>query len=216
MLKNLFNIFHSNNYTHHFIHIPKNGGISIRNALKKNKSIVLGNPLHSRYKDVVSDNFSLKYFCVIRNPWSRTVSRYLYAKQNSLIWPDNDPRKKYILKASFKDFVKDRKIFEIPDHPGKPWLGPMNSWFNQLEWITDTEKAVKCDCLRFEALGTDFDNYFNNYIDLPHANETKDKTDYRTMYDDESKEILASFFKEDIDFFGFDFESSATKNISVL
>ena len=39
------------------------------------------------------------------------------------------------------------------------------------------------------------------------------RIDYRDFYNDTTKQIVSDWFKEDIDFFGFTFEGSATKNI---
>jgi hypothetical protein len=202
------------NYEYHFIHIPKNGGTSVRAALARHGGVSLGKPFHSRYVDVVpSLGRELKYFCVVRNPWSRTASRYVFAKQNALIWPPDDPRRLYIEKASFETYVKDQRIFEIPEHPGQPWMGPMNSWFNQLEWITDEDRIVRCDSLRLEKLEKDLETYFGSPIKVPRENTTKDRYDYRQMYTDSLIDIVAETFQKDIDYFGFEFEGPATRHI---
>lgn len=118
--------------------------------------------------------------------------------------------------ATFDDFVRDRKFFTIPEHPGQPWMGPMNSWFNQLEWIRDENGIVRCDCLRLEHLSDDMCGYFGTRVRLPEANVTKKRYDYRDMYNDETAQIVADTFQEDIDYFGFRFDGSATKNIVTL
>jgi hypothetical protein len=199
-------------YRFHFIHIPKNGGNSVRAALQRRRDVSLSRPMHFRYVDIADEvGRDLKFFCIVRNPWSRTASRFVFAKQNCRKWPEKDPRKEYIQQASFADFVRDRKIFEIPEHPGQPWMGPMNSWFDHLEWIRDERGEVVCDCLRLEFLTEDISTYFGESIDLPHRNATKTKYDYRSMYDDDLAEIVANEFREDIEYFGFSFDSAATR-----
>ena len=201
-------------YKYHFIHIPKNGGTSVRVALERRGDVSLGRPYHSRYVDVVADlGLGLRYFCVVRNPWSRTASRYVFAKQNARDWPRNDPRRRYIEKASFEQYVKEQRVFEIPEHPGKPWMGPMNSWFNQLEWITDENQIVQCDCLRLEKLEADLDTYFGEHIQLPRKNPTKKRYHYRDMYTDQLIDIVGETFERDIDYFGFTFEGPATRHV---
>ena len=112
----------------HFIHIPKNGGSALRHVLQSYDDISLSSPYHYRYLDIVDHaGRDLQYFCVIRNPWSRTASRYMFARQSAKKWPNGDPRREYILSASFEEYVKDQKILPIPKHPDKPWMGPMNS-----------------------------------------------------------------------------------------
>jgi hypothetical protein len=175
---------------------------------------LLETPLHSRYVDVVDRiGNQLNYFCIVRNPWSRTASRYLFARQNCHKWPTDDPRRVYIERATFRDFVKDQKVFEIPQHPGQPWMGPMNSWFNQLDWISDHDGVVRGDCLRLERLDADLSAYFQKPITVPRANVTRTSYDYRAMYTAPLVDALAQTFARDIDHFGFSFEGSATRNV---
>jgi hypothetical protein len=199
-------------YTYHFIHIPKNGGTSVRASLKRRGDVSLGQPFHSRYLDVVGElGIDLRYFCVVRNPWSRTASRYVFSRQTARGWPADDPRKLYIEKASFEDYVRDQKIFDIPEHPGRPWMGPMNSWFNQLEWITDEDQIVRCDCLRLERLEHDLEKYFGEPVNVVRENRTKNHYDYKELYTPKLIEAVGEVFQRDIDHFGFTFEGPATR-----
>lgn len=200
-------------YRYHFIHIPKNGGTSVRAALARRGDVSLGKPFHSRYVDVVADlDQGLRYFCVVRNPWSRTASRYVFTKQTARRWPADDPRKIYIENASFEDYVRDQRIFEIPEHPGKPWMGPMNSWFNQLDWITDENQIVRCDCLRLEKLENDLETYFGEPVKVQRENTSKQRYSYREMYTEKLIEIIADTFQRDIEHFGFTFDGPATRS----
>ena len=204
-------------HKYHFIHIPKNGGNSVRAALKKRRDISLSRPFHYRYVDIADRvGRDLTFFCIVRNPWSRTASRFVFAKQNAQNWPADDPRKLYIEKATFEDFVNERKVFDIPKHPGQPWMGPMNSWLNHLEWIRNEENEVVCDCLRLEHLGNDICTYFSDSLVIPKKNEAKERYDYRDMYTDKLIETVAHTFAEDIEYFGFSFESAASRNIATL
>jgi hypothetical protein len=202
---------------YHFIHIPKNGGQSTRAALARRGDVSLTEPLHSRYRDVVGTVGSdLRYFCIVRNPWSRTASRYLFARQNSVNWPASDPRRIYIEKATFAQFVEEQRIFDIPEHPGRPWMGPMNSWFDQLEWVVDESGVVQVQCLRLEHLDADIAAFFGEPVSVPRKNTTRSAKDYRTLYDDRLVEIVARTFARDIEHFGFSFDSPATRNCLVL
>ena len=158
----------------------------------------------------------LKFFCIVRNPWSRTASRYMFGMQNASRWEDNDPRKKFILNATFESYVKDQKILPIPKHPNQPWMGPLSSWFDQLEWIRDENGSVACDCLRLEHLEDDISTYLGKEIRIPRRNVTNNRYDYRAMYNDELIQIVADTFKDDIDYFGFDFIGPATRNVFTL
>lgn len=204
-------------YTHHFIHIPKNGGNSIRKAVAGLGYVSLTNPMHYRYVDIADQaGRDLTYFCVVRNPWSRTVSRFEFARKISKNWPADDPRTLYLATATFPDFVRNQRIFHIPEHPGQPWMGPLSSWLNQLEWVKDEAGVVRCDCLRLENIDTDFSNYFKVPASLPNRNRTPGSADYRTYYTDELSEIIANTFRDDIEYFGFSFDSAATRNIATL
>lgn len=202
--------------THHFIHIPKNGGQSVRRALELNRAVSLGRPFHQRYRDVAATlPDDMRYFCIVRNPWARTASRYMFGRQNAANWSEDDPRRIYILGASFDDFVRDQKVLPIPEHPGQPWMGPLSSWMNQLEWIMDEKGAIACDCLRLEHLESDISAYLNRSIHIRRRNKTRSSYDYREMFTDESAAIIGDLFKDDIDYFGFEFEGAAARNIAV-
>ena len=202
---------------YHFIHIPKNGGYSVRTALKRRGDVSVSEPFHFRYVDIAHKvGADLQFFCIVRNPWSRTASRYQFAIQNSKSWSANDPRRVYITKANFEDYVKDQRIFPIPEHPEQPWMGPMNSWFNQLEWIRDEDNNIVCDCLRFEHLQQDLNQYLGGKVRLRRENATQARYDYRNMYTDELAEIIATTFEDDIRHFGFTFDGAATRNVATL
>jgi hypothetical protein len=197
----------------HFIHIPKNAGESVRAALGREPDISVTSPYHFRYVDI-ADRIGpqVRCFAVIRNPWSRTASRYHFGRQNAARWPADDARRSYILNASFADFVNDRKVLPIPEHPDQPWMGPLSSWLDQLEWICDEKGRVVCDCLRMEHLQEDLENYLARRLELPKRNVTKERFDYRAMYTDELAERVAEYFRRDIQYFGFEFDSPARRN----
>lgn len=198
---------------YHFIHIPKNAGESVRDALFFRKDVSLSKPFHHRYVDIADAvGRHLKFFAVVRNPWSRTASRYTFGRQNASRWPVDDPRRRYLERASFADFVRDRPVFPIPRHPDQPWMGPLSSWFNQLDWLRDASGRVACDCLRMEFLEDDLRRYFGKPIQLPRRNITRTKYDYRSMYTSELAAVVADVFRDDIDHFGFNFDGSATRN----
>lgn len=178
------------------------------------RDVSLSEPYHYRYVDIADQvGRHLKFFAVVRNPWSRTASRYHFARQNAEKWDANDPRRKFISKASFADFVREQRILPIPEHPGQPWMGPLSSWFNQLEWIRDERGQVACECLRMEHLSQDLGPFLGRRIDLRHRNTTQERYDYRSMYTDDLIEIVARLFQADIEHFGFAFSGSATREV---
>jgi hypothetical protein len=198
----------------HFIHIPKNAGETVRSTLYLDPRISFTSPFHYRYVDIADKvGRHLRYFAIVRNPWSRIASMYKFGKQNAPVWRIDDPRRVYIENATFSDFVRKREIVPIPKHPNQPWMGPLSSWFNQLDWIRDESGKVACDCLRMERLDEDLPRYLNRTVKLRDTNVTKGRYDYRSMYTDELAEIVSRVFRDDIDHFGFSFDGPATKNI---
>ena len=91
----------------------------------------------------------------------------------------------------------------------------MTSWFDQLEWLTDANGTVMCDCLRFESIEHDISDYFGRHVSVRKRNNMK-QYDYRKMYDEETAEIVAKMFRVDIEYFGFSFEGAATKSIACM
>ncbi len=198
----------------HFIHIPKNAGQSVRDALCLFPEVSMSEPYHYRYIDIADKaGRDLKYFAVVRNPWSRTASRYHFARENAARWPVEDPRRQFIANASFEDFVRQQRILPIPEHPGQPWMGPLSSWFNQLDWIRDDSGTVVCDCLRMERIEEDLSAYLSRTVTLQRRNVTPTKYDYRSMYTGELTNIVSELFRQDIDHFGFSFDGPAIRNV---
>lgn len=197
----------------HFIHIPKNGGQSVRDALFLQRDVSLSDPYHYRYVDIADRvGRQLRFFAVVRNPWSWTASRYHYARRRSTRWPIDDPRRSYIEHATFADFVRDRKVLADPEHPGRPWMGPLTAWFSQLSWLRDEKGEVACDCLRLERLDDDLQAYLGRRIVLGRRNTARAGQDYRSMYTDQTAESVAQAFRDDIEHFGFSFDGPATRN----
>ena len=208
--------FDRQDHRYHFIHIPKNGGSALRRALAFAGDVSMSRPYHYRYVDIAHQVAGgLRFFCTVRNPWSRTASRYMFGKQNARKWNVGDPRREYMENVSFEAFVKERRLLPIPEHPEQPWMGPL-SWFDQLEWIRDDHGRVVCDCLRVEHLEDDVSAYLNRKIVVPKENVTQARYDYRAMYTTELIEVVGQYFSEDIEYFGFGFEGAAKRNVAVL
>lgn len=216
----------------HFIHIPKNGGMTIRNSPQLMGRITISTPnnhispeytknlentmrrdgehhghQHARWrdlKDTIRNNGTC--FSVIRNPWSRVVSRYTFSelahKNGSKYAPQS---------FSFEEFLEQRHEFG-----GKEfyWHRAIKGWYLQKDYVTDIDGNLKVDILRLEHLNDDVSKYFDiNFTDRRRNRSNVDKIDYRSFYNDETKQIVADWYAEDIDFFGFTFDSAATKNI---
>ena len=217
-----------------FIHINKTGGTSVEIALekyaeefdleeksapppyvaKKHATIVQlmdeqkadPRPFYSSY--LVSNYFK---FTFVRNPWARSVSHYRHhAKTEETITKENP--------IGFKDWVVATLVERDPYYHHKPRL-----FIPQLHWIINKKGKVEMDYVgRFENFQEDFDNICDRIEipreTLPHANRSDDflqwpwrlpsvfqRKNYMEYYDNKTKEIVAEAFKEDIEYFGYEF-----------
>ena len=82
-----------------------------------------------------------------------------------------------------------------------------------MDHVTDRNGKVRCDILRVEHLKEDVLKYFN-MTEMPRSrNVTSIKEDYRTLYNNSTYEKVAEWYKKDIEYWGFDFDTGARKNI---
>jgi hypothetical protein len=173
--------FNSDNIT--FIHIPKTAGSSISRYLELQNEINYNSNDHVFLSEI--ENSAPITFTVVRNPWDRVVSMYAFMKSRS---PE-------LIAKDFNDFLLNK--IKIWDFGGKILSTP------QIRWI---EPGVT-HLLRFENLEKDFkiiQDIFQCYVPLTMTNKTKHEH-YRTYYNDETQQVIAEMFKEDIEAFGYEF-----------
>lgn len=184
-----------------FIHIPKTGGISLKNVLEAygenlNNVNGLGTYLVKNYPDYYFDKGSFAHapahhikaflgdsnwdklfkFAVIRNPWERMVSAYSYMHQTP-----NNKRHKIIQYMSFSDFIR---IFceKLP--------------YGVSHLFTDETNSVILDNIyRLEDLPVHISQILtlcgiDETIPIPHLNKSKNQ-DYRTYYSNTDAERVA-------------------------
>ena len=220
-----------------FIHIPKNGGMTIRKGLYRTQpghfGIHLGNRgnlisgeyadeldrvmnemglkskgyEHARWRDFRADlRERCRPFAIVRNPWARTASRYTFAVKVG----DKSG------KGSFRDFLELRHVYaEKPFY----WHRAVHGWYQQKDYVVDVGGELRCDILRTESLTKDVQLYLGAKYDgcHNHSNTGRKKAgikDWRELYGDHEREIVADWYKEDIDYFGFTFDSPARKNLA--
>jgi len=184
------------NGTFIFIHINKTAGTSIGNAI--------GLPIkhHQTAREVIArigrDKWDKAYkFTLVRNPWDKVVSHYEYRrKRNKTALASNE--------IPFKEWV--RKTYG-PDKDPFYYNNP-KAFQPQVEWLKDDEGKITIDFIgKFESISEDFSRISKAIgIDaaLPHLNASK-RPGYRNYYDDESREMVAQWFHEDIELFGYRF-----------
>lgn len=213
-----------------FIHIPKNGGMSIRHHCKDKTKLTTWKDVdenyannfrktmemynehpgigHARWRDLLPHAQSEKCFAVVRNPWSRVVSRYTFLMHSLEHNKSNIHERTQYTKVTFEEFLDQRhEDFKLPFF----WHKAIRGWHLQKDYVTDENNELKCDILR---LGEgDVEQYLNLKTPLSRRNISNSTADYRTFYTNHTKQIVAEWYGDDIEFFGFTFDGSATKNI---
>ena len=162
---------------------------------------------HARWIDV-SPAITSQYqaFAIVRNPWSKVVSRYLFAKEAVQRGNINSA---YANTNSLEDFLSERDKWIDKKYT---WYRAIRGWHQQLDHVKDINGVVRCDILRLENLKQDALAYFN-MTDMPRSrNVTSIKENYRELYNNKTIQMIADWYKDDIDYWGFDFDTGATKN----
>jgi len=176
-----------------FIHIARTAGTSIEHSIigkdwwrvdPSSKHISVQQTITKFGKDVYNDYFT---FTVIRNPWDRIISMW-----QKKWWSNKQP-------MSLPAFLKQLK-------PNK------NEHYKSLFYHEILNGPVDF-IVRFENLQEDM-NYVFDKIGmprkvLPHITQSKHRCHYTTYYDEETRTLVASMFKTDIEMFGYHYESPA-------
>lgn len=217
-----------------FIHIPKSAGTSVRytpglkgqlrSAQMRDFKNGYYTKMRNRLKYVYGANVSLNieharwidlsthvqntniFFTVVRNPWSRVVSRYLYFKR--LVKENRIKKDRY---PNFEYFVDSRP--DSSDNQDYLWHKAVASWHPSFDYVSDKDGIVRADVLRYENIEHDISNYFNTQVIVAKRNlSNQSKIDYKELYTQKYIDIIADHYKKDIDYWGFDFDSSAKRN----
>jgi hypothetical protein len=127
-------------------------------------------------------------FSFVRNPWDWQVSLYHYILEH----PENPGYISTKDMGSFRNFVFSRSD-----------LG-----FTQTGCLADSGGKLLVDFVgRFEKLEEDFQAVCHRIgisVGLPHINKME-RTGYRDYYDEETRELTARLYAEDIERFGYSF-----------
>ena len=221
-----------------FIHIPKNGGMTIRRNKVLRPKVILATPdvhispeytrglhrkmkeigdhvgnEHARWRDItprVTNN--VQAFAFVRNPWDRVVSRYWFAKKVIEIEEDSDHygETDYADISSFEAFLEERHKWGGQEYM---WHRAIRGWYPAFDHVSDRHGEVKCDILRFENYNDDIRAYLNIAFDPQPRNVTAVyNAPYQQMYTKKTQQIVADWYQKDIDYWGFDFDTGATRN----
>ena len=225
-----------------FIHIPKNGGMTIRKNPDIRRKVLLAGPdnhksrtytqgleekmsqtkdhqgyEHARWRDWKQDlKETHQAVAIIRNPWDRVCSRYMFAKK--IQFHEGTQPTNYADVSSFEAFLEERHKWGGQEYM---WHRAVRGWYPAFDHVSDEEGNNRCHILRFENYNEDVKLYFGLLANPEPRNVTRVPNDeghtgygtsYKDIYTEETIQIVADWYQKDIDYWGFDFDTSATRN----
>lgn len=207
------NISYSKNFI--FIHVPKNAGTSVSKGLgldlSKHNTV-------KEYINVLGDKAydSMLTLAFVRNPFSRFVSLYNYARmQESYYHSAINPEKALHGKHMDYDILKNVSIDEAARLLKKGKLihnPPHTHWNSQCFWLKDNNNNLNVKYLgRFEDIEFHLRN-LTQLLDLKTINNlskmnqsSQKKMEYKHLINLDTRIILEDYYKEDLETFNYDF-----------
>lgn len=181
-------------YEMYFIHIPKNGGTSFQKQFIKND---VGHYNITK----LPENIWHKTIAIIRNPFTRLISLYNYAKMKKSYWHSIDKSTKYDThdlftycnNNTFTDFIKDISINkELFNHIH---IRP------QYTWIITPNGDIVSKIIKLENVDEELSNLLKINVKLMKINESTDNK-YRNYFNEETEEIVRNLYRKDFELFG--------------
>lgn len=195
-----------------FVHIPKSAGLSVTNSLFGG---ITGSHMKIvEYQTMFCQQQFDQYFkfTFVRNPWDRAVSAFFYLKKGGM----GEMNRNWAMRnlGSYSDF----------DTFVKQWVNQENihshSHFRpQYKFIClPGKRKPAVDFIGyFENLDADY-SFIKKKIGVRAKLQTRNVTnerhrDYRQYYSEETKEIIANVYHEDIELFGYDFDNQMIEKV---
>lgn len=185
-----------------FIHIPKTAGTSIREAIGCNSLLVrAGMKKHYSAAEIISligrEAWEATWkTAFVRNPWDRLYAHYRFRLRRGKI--SNIHHQK-----SFKAWMQYELLEHGDKQKNRPNLRPQSAW------LEDERGEVSIDFIgRFEALERDFQvvaKKMSLELNLSHLESGSFLGTYQHQYDDEMRAWAATYYKADIEAWGYTF-----------
>lgn len=185
-----------------FLAIPKTASRTVSVWLRKDYQFFIKNGHHG----IVENNRFSNYFhfAVVRNPFSRMVSRWY---QRCLQLNSLPARSKFdlsVFKPRFKNYVNNLKKEHIKrknlDLFCAYWLSPQSHWLNHAEYFVEE----KIHIIKQEDLvkGLSELPFVDKAIDLKHIGK-HEYGNWRDYYDQESIDKIVEFYWKDFEKFNY-------------
>ena len=207
------NVSYDNNFV--FIHVPKNAGTAVSSSLNINtsKHNTVEEYIATLGKDIYGDMLS---FAFVRNPFSRFLSLYNYARmEESYYHSAVNPENAIYGKHMDYEILKNTSIEEAAILLQKGKLvhnPPHRQWNEQCFWLKDQNDQLNVKYLgRFEDIEFHLRNLtqllgIKQIKNLPKINRSSYiKSDYKQIIGHETRAILENFYKEDLETFNYNF-----------
>lgn len=199
-----------------FVHIPKTGGTSIESIIwpdrekrttadlymglvdrfsNKYQTGGLQHLLARQIRQEVGDAVFNEYFkfAIVRNPWDRAVSQYVYMSK----------------RADLRRYIGMRQGATFKEYLGLIRQKMHVQWEPQINFLRDTDGTNLVDYVgRFETFNDSVNEILSKIgitsAEIPHEKKGS-RGSYHDYYDDESIETVAKFYADDISEFGYNF-----------
>lgn len=184
-----------------FVHIPKCAGTALSRTLYG--CFAGGHTTLKEYQLIFSPYEFQRYFkfTIVRNPWDRLVSAFLFLKQGGMDKMDREWATQHLDQyKTFSDFV----VYGLSDPSVLAW----HHFRPQLEFITLDGITPAVDYTgKYETLQTSF-KYICDRLGikspLERVNSTKSRMKgFREYYTPETESIVADVYKDDIKVLGY-------------
>ena len=136
-------------------------------------------------------------FAFVRNPWDLQVSSWHHLRRERPHLVEHIP--------DFQSFIRWKLDKD------RPYQYHIDTSIElQTDYLKDLDGSVLVDYIgRYENLQADYEEICQRIgikaPPLPHKRQAKDRTDYRTYYDEETALLIADFFKMDIELLDYSF-----------
>jgi hypothetical protein len=206
-LKYTLNIYRRYRYWNNakciYIHIPKAAGTSINKAIYgKTLGHYPATLIQKRFPTLFQNCFT---FSIVRNPWSRALSAYRFAKAGNtdtmgVINPEQYQESQFDTFETFLcewldiqdvdtlDFIFQSQTKFVCDQKGKLLVDYVGKIENMTQAISNIE------------------NELNISLSISHENKTSSNTDYREHYLNQKMiDVVTKKYKRDIEAFNYEF-----------